>query len=405
MTRRLAALTPYAIAPPRHGPQIRVAGVLGHLGPGWEVVHFSQALQRSDLPWPSRRADAGPRWVEHKLLDPLSNAWLIGLTKLAHLPAVYADRLLGLAPRRPIRAALRSADVVFVSPHYQYRWVRAHTPPGVPIVVDCHMIEADVWPPPTGRFARRLHAEIGAGELEAWRGADCVFATCQAEADHIRSAGAREVIVVPNAADVERIAPVVSANERARERRSLGLPPDAPLAIFTGSSGWANVEAADVISAQAEELRRAGVETIVVGRVGIGREPVPGVRWVGEVPDVAPWLRAADIALCPLLNGSGTSLKTVEYLAAGLPLVTTPVGVRGLSVTDRREALVTPADGFPAAVKELIDDPGLRARLAAAARAHAVAEFSWSMAGATAADTFVRLTDSQRPVRAAVPAR
>jgi glycosyltransferase involved in cell wall biosynthesis len=109
------------------------------------------------------------------------------------------------------------------------------------------------------------------------------------------------------------------------------------------------------------------------------------VRWAGEVPSVAPWLRAADIALCPLLEGSGTSLKTVEYLAAGLALVSTPVGVRGLEVRDGEQALVVGVEDFPAAVARLAGDAELRARLGAAARRHAEALFSWRAIGAAAA--------------------
>lgn len=404
--RRLAVLTPYAVAPPRHGPQIRVAGILGHLGPGWEVSHFSQSVQRSDLPFPPRRVQGGPHWVEHRMLDPISIGWLVGLTKLVHFPAVYADRLLALAPRRPVRRALAEADAVLVSPHYQFAWVRRHTPEGTPIVVDCHCIEADVWPSKGDAFTRRLNEAIRAGELDAWRRADCVFATCDGEAELIRSLGAREVVVVPNAADVERITPVATPDERRRERARLGLDPDAVIGLFIGSSGWANVEAAEILAGLAPELRAAGIETVVAGRVGIGRPPTEGCSWVGEVEDVAPWLRAADIALCPLEHGSGTSLKVVEYLAAGLPLVTTAVGARGLGLTDGREALFAEPHEFPAAVRRLVEDSGLRTRLGEAARAHAVARFSWSAAGTTAAATFERLLAAPRPsVTSAAPAR
>src|SRR5258708_32453053 len=107
--RRVVVLTPYAVAPPRHGPQIRVAGILGNLGPDWEVTHFAQSVQRTDLPWPPRRVRGGPRWVETRMRDPLSIAWLVGLSKLAHYPAAYADRLLALAPRRDVDAALARA--------------------------------------------------------------------------------------------------------------------------------------------------------------------------------------------------------------------------------------------------------------------------------------------------------
>jgi glycosyltransferase involved in cell wall biosynthesis len=403
--RQLTVLTPYAVAPPRHGPQIRVAGVLGNLGHEWRVRHFSQAVQRSDLPWPRRRIAAGPNWVETRLRDPVSNAWLVGLAKLAHYPAVHADRLLGLAPRREIRASLAAADAVLVSPHYQFPWVRRHTPAHVPVVVDCHCIEADVWPARRSWLSKHLADEIRAGELNAWRAADCVFATCDPEADFIRSVGAPEVVVVPNATDVERIRPVADGEERRRERATLGLPQEELLAVFVGSSGYANVEAAEILEEQAGNLRSLGVQMIVAGRVGIGRQPLPGLTWVGEVEDVAPWLRAADIALCPLEQGSGTSLKVVEYLAAGLPLVSTAVGVRGLGIQDGQQALIVAADEFPTAVRRLIEDAGLRERLSQAAREHVVAGFSWSAAGARATETFDRLVREPRPTTAAAPAR
>jgi glycosyltransferase involved in cell wall biosynthesis len=403
--RRLTVLTPYAVAPPRHGPQIRVAGVLGNLGSSWRVTHFSQAIQRSDLRWPRRRVAAGPRWVETRMLDPISIAWLVGLAKLAHYPAVHADLVLGLAPRPEIREALKTADAVLVSPHYQFRWVRRHTPTHVPVIVDCHCIEADVWPARVSRFSKHLASEIRAGELHAWRNADSVFATCEQEADYIHSVGARDVVVVPNAADTKRIQPVEDEAERRRVRSALGLPVGGLLGVFVGSAGWANVEAADILQQQAATLRQIGVQTIVVGRVGIGRPAVQGCRWVGEVEDVAPWLRAADVALCPLVHGSGTSLKVVEYLAAGLPLVTTPVGARGLRLEDGREALLTEPERISHAVKRLVEDPALRSRLGAAARAHAVAQFSWAAAGARATEALDRLVGGRESLIAAAPVR
>jgi len=388
LTRLLVALTPYAVAPPRHGPQIRLAGELGNLGESWRVIHFSQSIQRTDLPWPPRTVQGGERWVEHRLRDPVSAAWLVGLSKLGGYPAAYADRLLALAPRRRVRAALAEADAIFVSPHYQLPWVRRHAPRSTRVVVDCHCIEGDLWPARGAWWTRRVAREIREGELAAWRDADVVFATCEEEAERIRGVGAREVVVVRNGVDVDAVQPVASDAERRAERRRLGLAEDGLLAVFVGSTGYANVNALEPLQRQAAAMGDAGVQIAVVGRVSIGRAPVDNVRWVGEVPTVAPWLRAADIALCPLLEGSGTSLKTVEYLAAGLALVSTPVGVRGLEVRDGEQALVVDVDAFPAAVARLANDPALRRRLGAAARQHAVDGFSWRAIGATAAGVF-----------------
>ena len=38
--------------------------------------------------------------------------------------------------------------------------------------------------------------------------------------------------------------------------------------------------------------------------------------------------------------GSGTKLKMMDYLAAGLPIVTTSVGAEGIALEDRKTALI-----------------------------------------------------------------
>ena len=51
-------------------------------------------------------------------------------------------------------------------------------------------------------------------------------------------------------------------------------------------------------------------------------------------------LAAADVALNPVLHGSGTNLKVIEYLASGVPVVSTAFGVRGLEVGNGGEHLL-----------------------------------------------------------------
>jgi len=40
--------------------------------------------------------------------------------------------------------------------------------------------------------------------------------------------------------------------------------------------------------------------------------------------------KAADIAINPMFSGSGTNIKMFDYMAAGLPTITTAVGARGI---------------------------------------------------------------------------
>src|SRR5262249_29760295 len=149
-----------------------------------------------------------------------------------HYPPAYAGRLLGLGRHRALRDALAAADAVLVSPHYQFEWVRAHTPAQTRVVVDSHSIEHRVWPARRAASTRLVNREIERGEVAAWRAADAVFATREEEAEIIEGFGAPRVEVVRNGVDIDRVVPAAGEEERRAERRRLGVREDAGVAVF-----------------------------------------------------------------------------------------------------------------------------------------------------------------------------
>lgn len=126
-------------------------------------------------------------------------------------------------------------------------------------------------------------------------------------------------------------------------------------------------------------LRSSAVALHVVGR----RAPAPlveqlraaGAQVTVDAPEVASHLAAADVFVNPVRHGAGINIKMIEAMAAGLPVVSTSVGARGLHWRDGEHLLV--ADGpaaFRAAVQGLLDDPARRAELAGAGREFVTAE-------------------------------
>jgi glycosyltransferase involved in cell wall biosynthesis len=93
----------------------------------------------------------------------------------------------------------------------------------------------------------------------------------------------------------------------------------------------------------------------------------------GLTPDHPELLRLyaeADVFVLPT-RADTWGHAVVEAMASGLPVVTTAVGALPEMVTDGVEGLVVDADDGRAltlAVQQLVDDPGLRSRLGAAAR-------------------------------------
>jgi glycosyltransferase involved in cell wall biosynthesis len=179
------------------------------------------------------------------------------------------------------------------------------------------------------------------------------------------------VRTIPNGTDVTREA--VENGGDALE--TLGVTP--PVAVFVGSYDYApNRDAASVI---ASELAPAlpDVDFLLVGRnpPETDRE---NVHTPGFVEDLYAVLGAVDVALCPLQWGGGTKLKMLDYLAAGLPTVTTPVGAEGIDIVDGESALVrTDPAGFVEAIEQLLSSEEQREQMSR--HAAAVGErYHWS---------------------------
>ncbi|MCC4106960.1 glycosyltransferase family 4 protein [Serratia ureilytica] len=112
---------------------------------------------------------------------------------------------------------------------------------------------------------------------------------------------------------------------------------------------------------------------------------LPYVRFSGAVPpDQVPALLAEiDIAVAPYPQLAGfyfSPLKIYEYMAAGLPIITTRVGHLTDVITAEKTGLLVEPDSPPAlcaALERLLEDKTLRLTLGAAGRKKAEQEHSW----------------------------
>ena len=73
---------------------------------------------------------------------------------------------------------------------------------------------------------------------------------------------------------------------------------------------------------------------------------------IGEVDDVSEYYANSDIALVPLLEGSGTRLKILEAMSFGIPVVSTSIGAEGIDYSDGKNILI--ANGEEAFTKTII---------------------------------------------------
>jgi len=120
------------------------------------------------------------------------------------------------------------------------------------------------------------------------------------------------------------------------------------------------------------------------------------VEIAADVPDVRPYWQRASLLAVPLEAGGGTRIKIVEAFAAGVPVVSSPIGCEGIDGRDGEHLLIAPRDAFADAVTAVLTDPGAAAARAEAARQLAERHYDWWAIGARAAEHALAAASDRR---------
>jgi glycosyltransferase involved in cell wall biosynthesis len=198
------------------------------------------------------------------------------------------------------------------------------------------------------------------------------------DAAHFRTLGARRVCVVPNGVDCSLYARLPAA-----------VKAGPPVVLFVGAMAWKpNISAAAFL---ARRVFPAVLQRFPAARLRIiGRDPapevtalssLPGVEVLGRVADMVPHLEQAHCLAVPLDAGGGTRLKILEAFAAGVPVVSTSVGLEGIAAVPGREAVVAEREHFAETLIDFLASPAQTGRVAVAARELALRRYDWSVVG------------------------
>ena len=192
-------------------------------------------------------------------------------------------------------------------------------------------------------------------------------------ADHAREGGCENVVVVPTGLDVARYQP-----------KSVYETPGPIRMVWIGSrSTLKQVERLRVaLEAVAAAVGGVSLRIIADAALDVAGLDVENVPWTldGE----PAMLAECDIGIAPMPDTPFTrgkcGFKVLQYMAAGLPVVTSPVGVNADYVQPDRTGLwADAADQWVRAVGRLAADPALRERMGRAGRQRAEAEFDFSV--------------------------
>lgn len=385
-SRHILFLTPQLPYPPQQGTALRNYYILRGLAEHHRLALLSFAEEPP--------ADLAPL---RDLCQPIELVPLPGRTTRQRLERLFRDprpdmshRLQSQAFEQALSQMLgqQKYDVVQVEGIELARYIPLirQASPASKILFDNHNAEAelqyraflaDLGRP--GRWPAAAYSFIQAGRLrrfEAWACQHADWVTCVSEQDksHLQSlVPGLPVWVVPNCVDISRYQLPAGADTPRFDLLFSGkmdYRPNIDAMLWFGREIWPRLLAA-----------RPGTTWAIVGQKPHARldelKRLPGVTITGRVDQVQPYLAGAGLYIMPFRVGSGTRLKLIEAMAAGLAIVSTRLGAEGFAVQHGQEIwLADTAQQFADGVLGLLFRPEQAQQLGQAARQFA-AQYDW----------------------------
>lgn len=163
--------------------------------------------------------------------------------------------------------------------------------------------------------------------------------------------------------------------------------PDQKTIVFIGNMNTVqNLDAARWFAQNVLPLLRQKNKSIafkVVGRIGERNakelSSFDGVLVTGSVQDIPAAVQGASVGVCPMRLGAGVQNKVLEYMAMGIPTVTSSLGLEGIEAVDGEDLLVADSiQEYVDSILLLLSDLSYGETIAKKARLVMESKYQWS---------------------------
>lgn len=257
---------------------------------------------------------------------------------------------------------------------------------GVPKVFREHNIEYKVWErhgfhaaaQSERLYVRWCTPRVKAFEARVAETFDRCITVSEADSLYLRTVSpVAKVCTIPSGVDTEYFQPMAD------------LPEEPDSMVLTGSFEWKpkrhnlRILLEQIFPRIYAQLPNASL--FIVGK-GIPEaivrkyEKSTGIRIVGMVPDVRPYIQRASLVLNYLESGGGIALKVLEAMAMRRPVLSNSLGVEGIKIQHGTNIYI--ADGvqeYATAAVSLLKDRGLRNKLSLQGYALAHQKYAWNV--------------------------
>lgn len=383
---KILCFSPFPTYPPEFGGQTRTYSLNKELSRKHDVFQFSIVLGRyknneNKMALKSWETQINRRYREYNYLHPLPLFLSATFYKLGLNSLILSSPTLSLLNPKIVVKEQLNCDIIQVEGPYLFNWVYKQAiknPLRKPIVLVEHNVEYQRERSIRRKLCSFFSIRIVEMEKLAVRYADAIFTVSERDAEILKSLydiDKRKVHIIPNGVDPNKFYPVSEA-VKVQIKGLLNFS-GKKIVLFSGSLCQPNIEAVKVIQGIAEQMEREDVVFLVSGSVGEKFRKTQNVVFTGYVEDILPYFQMADVAINPVTSGSGTNLKMLEYLACGLPTITTEFGARGLEV-GKKHVIIAPLESFPEKILELLGDEVLSRRLSENGKKLVEEKYTWS---------------------------
>lgn len=174
---------------------------------------------------------------------------------------------------------------------------------------------------------------------------------------------------------------IINQNQTERQQLVLG---------FFGSMNLAvNQDAAQLLVHEIYPCVKKRLPNIDIYIHIIGRNPPPSIYNLahvdpnitvfGTISDVPSYLHQIDLLVLPLQSGAGTKLRVLEAMAAGVPVIGSPLAFAGLDhlILDHHAMEATTTTEFTNTIERLAMNPHASSQMAYHARKFIVKHYQW----------------------------
>lgn len=379
IAKKITVTSTFPIYPPQGGGQARIFHLYKNLAADREIdiVSFTNADQQGyegyispnlkEIRIPKSMKHQEAEWeLERKANIPVSD---IGMIHLFSQTPAYVEKL---------KESIHSSEIVIISHPYLYDAVKEYLN-GKPLIYEAQDVESVIKEQmlPNSKIKKDLMKEVFRIEKQCCE--QCSFIlTCSKEDQLLLNktygVSVEKMVEVPNGVDCNEIS-YISISERIKNKKSMGLEQET-LGVFMGSWHQPNLEACEEIFQIALEC--PDTKFLLMGSQCMYFRNKRLPKNVGLLGLVSNEVKnkvfgAVDFALNPMVSGSGTNLKMFEYMAAGIPVITTEFGARGIE--NRECFIVSEIQDMPKKIHDLtLFEKEVQVRLA---RDYVEKQFDW----------------------------